>query len=178
MLYKSFARLGDHAMYRKEYENVGLEMFTPYDRENVRENKQLGGYFVQAFLVPHGDCRCYGLLIKHKNGESALFITDFLYTQYSFKACKINNFIVECNYQHKYVDRELANFAHKIGDHCSFDTCKKFLEVNNTDATKNVLLVHYGFETCDIKECVDEVQKTLGNGVKVDYARKGEVYQL
>lgn len=153
-------------------------MFTPYDTAPIRANKQLGNYFLQAFSVPHGDVPCYGVLIRHNNGETALFITDFLYTQYVFKACKVNHFIIECNYQDKYVDRDSASYSHKVGDHCSFNTCKKFLEVNKTPYAKNVLLVHYGVGTCDIEECCSEIRKVVENYTKVDYARKGEMYQL
>lgn len=169
----------DHSKYRKDYSLWGVDMFTPYDDgTKIRANKQCGGFALQAFRLPHGDEICFGLLIRHKRGDTALYMTDFGYTEYSFVGCKVNLFIVECNWQEKYVDMESENFKHKVADHCSFEVCKKFLEVNKTDSMNGVLLVHMGKDSANPKECVAEIQNVLGDGVKVDYARPNETYEF
>lgn len=154
-------------------------MFTPYDDgTKIRVNKQCGGFDLQAFRLPHGNKICFGLLIRHKLGDTALYMTDFGYTEYSFVGCKVNLFIVECNWQEKYVNMESENFKHKIADHCSLDVCKTFLKVNKTDHTKGVLLIHMGKDSANPKECVAEIQQALGDYVKVDYARPNTVYEM
>ncbi len=168
----------DHAGFEKEFDILGIPMLTPYKKEPIRENRTMGGYFLQAFKVPHGETPNYGLLIRHKNGETTLYITDFSYCQYSFKACRVNHFIVEVNYQHKYVDMNAPNYKHKIADHCSLKTCKEFVEINTTDAIKNVICVHLGLGSCEPIEIINEIEEIVPNGVFVDCARAGKEYQL
>lgn len=116
-------------------------------------------------------------MIRH-DIETALYITDFSYTEYSFKACNVNHFIIEVNWQEKYVDLDAPNLHHKIAHHCSLATCKEFLRLNETWHTQNVIIVHMGGTSCDPRECVDEIKDVLDVGVQVDYARPHEDYEL
>lgn len=168
----------DHSKFRKEYEPLGVDIFAPYDGNKNRVNAQIGGFTLQAFSVPHGDTPNWGLLGKHKNGESFIYITDYSYTQYLFSGYRINHFLVECNWQTKYVDVTSENFRHKIADHCSLETCKKFIEANLTDNTQSVILCHLGQESTDPKECVEEIEKVVKSYVFVDYARPKTTYVL
>lgn len=139
--------------------------------------KTIGSFKVWNFLVPHNGETCFGFLIK--NGEEmALYATDFEYVKFSFKHWKVNHFIVECNYQEKYVDRDIPNFEHKIKGHASLNTCKEFLKANETWHMQNVIIVHMGKDTCDPKECVEEIENALDVGVRVDYARPHADYKL
>lgn len=168
----------DHSKYRREYEMLGIKMITPYDLDKIRINEKAGGFDLQAFRLPHGDIFSYGVLIRHSTGDTTLFMTDFEYCQYTFKGCKVNNYIVECNYQPEYIDLDAPNKEHKIMGHVSLPTCKRFLIANQNEYMKNVLLVHMGKDSANPKECVAEIQNVLGNGVKVDYARPNETYEF
>ena len=178
MLYKSFSRLGDHAKYRHEYEGLGVPMLTPYDTDKARASMYMGGYYIQAFTNPHGDINSYGALIRHRNGETILYLTDLSHTRYSFKACKINHFLVEVNYQEKYVDMDAPNFKHKIGGHCSLETCKGIIQTNLTPSMKSVIAIHLGFGSTNPTEIVEEIKSIVPDAVFVDYARNGTKYEL
>lgn len=157
---------------------MGVEILAPYDTDKIRANKTMGNFNLQAFRVPHGEEINYGLLIRHKNCETLLFITDYSYTEFLFKACKVNHFLIECNWQKEYVDMDSENFRHKIKDHCSLDTCKKFISENMTAYTRSVILCHLGQGSTNPKECVTEVKSIVGDKVSVDYARANTIYEL
>lgn len=169
---------GDHSKYRKEYEGLGVPMLTPYDTDVSRMGVRMGNYHIQAFKTPHGDIDSYGALIRHKNGETILYLTDTSYCRYSFKNCNINHFLVEVNYQEKYVDMDAPNFKHKIGGHCSLETCKGIIQTNLTPSMKSVIAIHLGFGSTNPTEIIGEIKAIVPDGVYVDYARNGTKYEL
>ena len=168
----------DHSKYRREYEMLGIKMITPYDLDKIRVNEKAGGFDLQAFRLPHGDTFSYGLLIRHSTGVTTLFMTDFEYCQYMFNACKVNHYIVECNYQPEYVDYDAINKEHKVMGHMSLPTCKRFLVSNKNESMKNVLLIHMGKDSTNPKECVAEIKEALGGDINIDYARPNETYDF
>lgn len=167
----------DHSKYRKDYELLGVDVIAPYDKDLIRQNAQCGGFNIQAFRMPHGETFSYGALIRHTTGETILFQTDCECNEYVFKACKVNHFIVECNFQPQYVDLGVGNKSFKFG-HCSLDTLKRFMKVNETEYTKSVLLVHLGQGSTNPKECVEEIKNVLSGDVVVDYARRNTTYNF
>ncbi len=168
----------DHSLSVKDFELMGIEVYTPYERPfGVKCAHEMGNYRVFPFKVPHNGVDCCGYLIT--NGEEkVLYVTDAEYVRYNFKSLGVNHFIVECNYQEKYVDRDIPNFEHKIKGHASLNTCKEFLKANETWHMQNVIIVHMGKETCNPKKCVKEIENALDVGVKVDYARPNTDYEL
>lgn len=168
----------DHCKYRHEYEGLGVPMLTPYDTDVARASLYMGNYYIQAFKNPHGDINSYGALIRHKTGETILYLTDLSFCRYSFKACKINHFLVEVNYQEKYVDMDAPNFKHKIGGHCSLETCKGIIQTNLTPSMKSVIAIHLGFGSTNPTEIVEEIKSIVPDAVFVDYARNGTKYEL
>ena len=168
----------DHSKYRKDYEGLGVPMLAPYDTDVARASAHMGGYYIQAFKNPHGDIESYGALIRHNNGETILYLTDLSFCRYTFKGCKINHFLVEVNYQKKYVDIDAPNFKHKIGGHCSLETCKGIIQANLTPSMKSVIAVHLGFGSTNPTEIVNEIKSIVPDNVFVDYARKGTKYEL
>lgn len=153
-------------------------MFTPYDKDVNRANARIGGYTLQAFRVPHGETINYGFLIRHDSKETMLYLTDFSYTEYLFKACHVNNYLIECNWQTEYVDVDSENFRHKIKDHASLETCRKFLVANHNADMRNVVLIHLGKDTTNPRECIDVIKRSLDEYVNVDYARPNTVYNM
>lgn len=167
----------DHAKYRKDFEKLGIEIFAPYDKDAIRDNRQYGNFNLQAFRLPHGETFSYGLLIRNKD-ETALYMTDFEYCPYVFKACKVNYYLIECNYQLQYVDFDAPNKEHKLRGHCSLETLKKFLEANKNYDMENVILCHMGFGSTNPQECISDVENIVGCNVVVDYARPNTEYEL
>ncbi len=170
--------VSDHAKYRRDFELLGIDVVAPYDSDKNRVNAKCGGFDLQAFRLPHGDISSWGVLIRHSTGETALFTTDLEYNPYVFKACKVNHYLIECNYQPQYVDIDAPNKSHKLTGHQGLDTCKRFLIANHNDYMKDVLLIHMGKDSANPKECVAEIQQALGDYVKVDYARPNTVYEM
>lgn len=169
----------DHALSRKDFDNMGVPVFAPYDNNKSRENYKTADFTIQAFVLPHGETTSYGALIRHiKTGETVLYCTDFEYSRFVFSGCKVNHFIVECNYQSQYVNLDAPNIQHKLGGHCSLKTCAEFIEANKTTYMQSVLLVHLGIGTTNPQECVEEIEKHVYAHTKVDYARANTVYEL
>ena len=168
----------DHSKYRRDYELLGVDIITPYDTDKIRLNAKCGGFDIQAFRLPHGEGFSYGALIRHLSGETLLFMTDYEFCTYLFKACRVNHYLVECNYQAIYLDLDAPNKSHKVLGHSSLDTCNKFLLANKNGYMRNVVLVHLGKDSTNPKECVETIKRSLGEYVNVDYARPNTVYEL
>ena len=163
----------DHCKSEPDFLDMGIQVFKPYDeRIACSLSTKCGPFMVQAFKLPHNGNPNYGFLITVE-GQKILYMTDFEYCQYTFKNQKINHILIECNYQSKYVDRDLPNYEHKIRGHCELETCKGFVETNKSDSLRTVVLLHMGADTCEPAECVEEMRKIVGPNVNVDYARKG-----
>ena len=163
----------DHCKSEPDFLDMGIQVFRPYDEQIACSlATKCRPFMVQAFKLPHNGIPNYGFLIT-VDGQKILYMTDFEYCQYTFKNQKINHILIECNYQNKYVNRDLPNYEHKIRGHCELETCKGFIETNKSEELKTVLLLHMGGGTCDPTECVEEIRKITDANVRVDYARKG-----
>jgi hypothetical protein len=75
------------------------------------------------------------------------------------------------------VDKDLANFEHKVRGHSSLDYCKQFLSDNITKRARNVILVHLGAETTIPSKCIADVKKVVGNA-NVYVAERGLTVDL
>lgn len=168
----------DHSLSVEEFRKMGIPIFAPYELGNVKKSHiRMGNFDITAFDLPHNGTWNNGFLIK-VGGQKVLYMTDFMFCDYVFKKQKVNHILIECNYQSKYVERELVNYEHKIRGHCELNTCKECIEANATNELRTVLLLHMSFQTCDFEECITEVKKVVKNGVYVDYARKGLKMEL
>lgn len=161
----------DHAKSVKDFEDMGIPVFKRYTHTDITDRVNFGGFKVISFHLPHNGTPNYGFYIK-ADGQKILYLTDFEYCQFNFKALEVNHILIECNYQQELVNRDLPNFEHKVRGHCSLDTCKKFIQANKTNALRTVVLCHMGAETTISGECVAEVQKVANCPVYV--AEKGK----
>lgn len=169
----------DHSKYVNCFDKMGLDVIKPHTASKTRINAKLGVYNIQTFPLPHGEIESYGALIRHEETkETVLYMTDFEYCKYIFTGCKVNHFLVECNYQKEFVDLGAANKEHKLKGHCSLDTCRDFIKANATPYMKSVLLIHLGKGSTNPQECVSEIESVVAPNVSVDYARPNTVYEL
>lgn len=167
----------DHSKSVKDFEDMGISVFKPYDETKACPPKiRYGNFDIQAFKLPHNGTPNYGYYIKTE-GQKILYLTDFEYCQFNFKALEVNHILIECNYQQELVSRDLPNFEHKIRGHCSLDTCRDFIAANKTNALRTVMLCHMGAETAIAEECVAEVQRVAGNA-NVGVAKAGAEIEL
>lgn len=167
----------DHAKSVKDFENMGIKVWKPYHEENLADHMKFGGFSVQCFPLSHNGVMNFGFYIN-VNGQKILYLTDYEYCRFNFKSLQVNHILIECNYQKELVDRDLPNYEHKIRGHASLETCKSFIYANRTNAFRTVILCHMGAETTIAEECLAEVQKVVGEGVKCYCAEAGNDYEL
>lgn len=169
----------DHSKSVKNFENMGMPVFKPYDETIACPPKiKYGSFGVQAFKVPHDGVPCYGFYIT-VDGHRILYATDFEYLPCSFKNVQLTDMIVECNHQKELVDKGQAKYPHQIKGHCSLDTLiEKVIKENVTSDLRTVILCHMSGDSCNAEECLAEVQKVAGEGVNVVVARKGLEIEL
>ena len=158
---------GDHAKAVKDFENMGIPVFKPFDETKACPLKiRYGSFGVQAFKVPHDGVPCYGFYIT-VDGHRILYATDFEYLPCSFKNVRLTDMIVECNHQTELVDKGQAKYLHQIKGHCSLDTLiEKVIKENMTSDLRTVILCHLSGDSANPEECLPEVQKVVGEGVK------------
>lgn len=168
----------DHSKSVKDFENMGIPVFKPYEIKTNTQNRWLGSFQITTFDLPHNGTENRGFFIRTLENERILYLTDFEYCRYRFTEQKVNHILVECNYQKELVERDLPNYEHKIRGHCSLETCKSFIAANKTNALRTVILCHMGTETTIVEECLAEVQKVAGEGVKCVCAAAGEAVGL
>ncbi len=156
---------GDHAKAVKDFENMGIKVWKPFSERNLTDRMKFEGFSVQCFPLPHNRVANFGFYIK-ADGQKTLYLTDYEYCRFNFKSLQVNHVLIECNYQQELVSRDLVNYEHKIRGHASLETCKSFIAANKTNALRTVVLCHMGTETTIVEECLAEVQKVVGEGVK------------
>ena len=159
----------DHSQSVEDLKKTGIPAWEPYN--DIIRLRKFGGFSVQAFQVPHDNTDCLGFYIK-VDGQKMLYMTDFEYVPFSFRTIGIQHLLIECNYQNKYVDKLAINRKHVLRGHAELETTIGIIR-DNIDSLRNVILCHLSENNSDPYECVAGVQKAVGNGVHVDWARKG-----
>lgn len=169
----------DHSKAVKDFENMGIHVFKPFDETIDCPIKiRYGSFSVQAFKVPHDGVSCYGFYIT-VDGHRILYATDFEYLPCSFKNVRLTDMIVECNHQKELVDKGQAKYTHQIKGHCSLDTLiEKVIKENMTSDLRTIVLCHLSGDSCNAEECLTEVQKVVEEGMNVVVARKDLVVEL
>ena len=149
---------GDHIGKIRDYCNAGIPIYTNDEtaqfieevyREKVHsmqefQRRNLGGFTVQPFYLPHNGVPNFGYLIEHSEMGKLLFMTDMEYCRYDFGALGINHLLVEANYDMELVDRSIPNYEHKLMGHCSIQTACGIIRANRTPELRTVTLCHLG----------------------------------
>ena len=176
----------DHAGFANKYQFIDLYMSSETSQERglfgcnihvVEPNKQfnIDEFSVIPFDVPH-DVRCFGYLIHHKECGNVLFITDFVYTPYTFNG--LNNILLECNYRLDILESNIAagRIPAKLRDrtiksHCSLNTCKEILQANDLSFVNNIVLIHLSDGNSNATDFQRDIQEATGKTVHI--ANKG-----
>lgn len=178
---------GDHAKAVKDFENMGIPVFTPY--RSLEPMGFKGGSRVKAqafdltdkngkFMHTNNDgseCPCYGFLIEHVDMGKMLYITDTELVKWRFSG--VNHILISCNYQKKYIS-DSAKRNHVLRGHMELETVKEFIKANKSNALRTVILCHLSSDSANPEECLAEVQNVVGDGVNVVVARKGLEVEL
>lgn len=169
----------DHAKSVKDFENMGIPVFKPYDETIACPLKiRYGSFGIQAFKVPHDGTPNYGFYIT-VDEHRILYATDFEYLPCSFKNVRLTDMIVECNHNKELVGRNEVKYSHQIRGHCSLDTLiEKVIKENMTSDLRTVILCHLSSDSSDPYKMLAEVQNVAGAGVNVVVAEAGKEVEL
>lgn len=173
----------DHHFYWFQYARAGIPVFEPFrlDGSNLEfDNSQ---FRVMAFdnrdksgrwLHNNSDgseCPCYGFHITHPEIGSLVYATDTEYVRWRFKA--VNHILCEANYDMQFVDRDEANYEHRLRGHMSLDTALEFISTNDNPALRNVVLIHLSDKSGDPALFKQKTEETIKYGADVYVAEKG-----
>lgn len=164
----------DHAKSVKDFENMRMPVFEPFDETKAFPLKiRYGSFGIQAFKVPHDGVPCYGFYIT-VDGHRILYATDFEYLPCSFKNVRLTDMIVECNHQKELVDKGQAKYPHQIKGHCSLDTLvEKVIKENMTSDLRTIILCHMSSDSIDCSFAKKKIEEVVSRNVKVELATAG-----
>lgn len=133
---------------------------------------EIGSFKVMAFSVIHDTPDPVGYLINHPECGTVLFLTDTVYSPYTFRG--LNNVIVEANYCQKILDARLAagedpQFLRDrvLQSHMSIDNCLDLLQANDLTRVNNIVLIHLSDRNSHAKQFQQRVQDATGKTVTV-----------
>lgn len=172
---------GDHAKFAHKIAQAGINCYAsagtlgavelPRHRAKTIKAKQsfkIGNFTVLPFDVKHDAAEPLGFLIHHPETGLTLFLTDTMYSPYTFEG--LNNIIVEANYSTELIkqrceDEMLPMFLRNriIKSHMSFENTMKLLLANNLTAVNNIVLIHLSDGNSDEAYFKTEASKFLKN---------------
>lgn len=185
---------GDHSKAVKDFENMGIPVFSNKDMEidfegehEERKHISYGSFDINVFALTDmngkfmhtnndgSECPCYGFLLEHEDMGKMLYITDTELVKWRFSG--INHILISCNYQKKYIS-DSAKRTHVLRGHMELETVKNFIKANKSNVLRTVILCHLSDDSADPEECLAEIQKVAGEGVKCVCAAAGETVEL
>ena len=174
---------GDHAKSIKEVMALGIDIYSSlktFEALGIKNHRAkeihgvaltLGNFKVKAFDVEHDAADPSGFLIAHPETGNILFLTDTVYSPYTFRG--LNNIIIEANYDGEIAKRKLSDMEFLrnriIQSHMSIDTCIDFLKSNDITAVNNIVLIHLSDSNSHEKAFQYRVAKATGKNVTVAY---------
>jgi len=173
---------GDHAKAIKDVLSNGIKVYATagthiacgtFTNHNARvlksENVTIGNFTIKTFDVLHDAAEPCGFLINHSETGNVLFMTDLIYSPYTFR--DLNNIIIEANYDHEIAKRKMKDMEflrnRVINNHQSLSTCRKFLFDNDLSAVNNIVLIHLSDGNSDANMFQQIVSKETGKNVTI-----------
>lgn len=112
-----------------------------------KEQFQIGNFRVIPFEVKHDAAEPVGFLINHSETGNVLFLTDSVYSPYTFR--NLNNIIIEANFSKAIIDKKFGSDSGKeflrnriLQSHFSLENCKDMLSANDLTKVNNIVLIH------------------------------------
>jgi phosphoribosyl 1,2-cyclic phosphodiesterase len=132
----------------------------------------LGPFRIIAFKTIHDTKEPCGFLIHHPECGVVLFLTDTVYSLFTFKG--LNNIIVEANYDDDILeDRRMNGGTIKmlrdrvIESHMSIKNCKDLLAANDLSKVNNIVLIHLSDGHSHAENFKKEVEQLTGKRVHI-----------
>lgn len=182
---------GDHAKFAKNYANAGIDIYASsgtldalklvsHRTHAVVEMQyfMVGAFRVLPFKIKH-DCKePFGYLIYHHEMGWCMFLTDTWYCPYRFEGIKLNQLIVEANYDENILvdNLDLGTIHPKVGrrvreSHMELQVLKDLLTANDLTKVNNIVLIHLSSQNSDEKRFQKEITELTHKTVTV--AKKG-----
>jgi phosphoribosyl 1,2-cyclic phosphodiesterase len=170
----------DHSKYINEFTSNGIKVYSnksvvekfggeTNNLKIVEPNKQfnVGSFSVIPFLVRHDPTiQTYGFLIFHEEMGKTVFLTDLVYSKYTFK--NISNWIVEANYCDEKVKSSDGFLSSRIlNSHLSVQNCIKLLQATDLSHSNNICLIHLSDSNSNAKEFKQKVTDATGKLVTI-----------
>jgi len=182
---------GDHFKYGSEFASFSVPIYASFGTHGNNKFKTIptysqrqikastaficGPFYILPFDVKHDAAEPLGFLIQHPEMGNTLFLTDSMYSPYTFN--NLNNIIIEANYCEDILDRKLAEGANGfvrdrvINSHMSIQTCEQLLLANELSAVNNIVLIHLSDSNSDAQAFQKRITSSTGKNVTV--ASKG-----
>jgi len=128
---------------------------------------------VLSFETQHDAADPRGFLIKYRpTGEKLLFLTDSYYSKYTFSG--LNYILIECNYIKETLDANIeAGYVDErmkprlLQSHFSLAHVKEFLQANDLNQVREILLLHLSSMNSDSIRMIKEIKKATGITPKI-----------
>lgn len=173
---------GDHAKSIKELMGYGVDVYattgTHKACKTLNSHKAkiitdaeitIGGFKIKSFDILHDAAEPCGFLINHQETGNILFMTDLIYSPYTFR--NLNNIIIEANYDESIARHKLQGMEflrnRVINNHMSLNTCKKFLHDNDLSKVNNIVLIHLSDSNSDAAMFQETIAKATNKTVSV-----------
>lgn len=177
----------DHSAYAKDYERMGIPVWKPYESEEPSLHKNFGKFSVRSIPLKSPDewchtnsdgtsCPIYAYIIM-VDGHRILYMTDFLYSPYTFKSFKLTDMLIEAHHDVSELDPEAPNYYHTILGHPDISTTKEIVRINQTEDLKFICLCHCS-GVANKLQLLSNVKEIVNNGVTVEVASKGKIFYL
>ncbi|MCE7039284.1 hypothetical protein [Dyadobacter sp. CY312] len=171
----------DHAQWAKDYKKAGLRMYMNQDTMDhwqvegtlLASTQQLmiGNFKVKPLEVAH-DVECLAFLIDHPEMGRMFFITDSSYCQWNLSAAKIQNWMVEANYDFPTLEQvrqagmiDKDRYDRILNGHFSIQNCKDFLAANDLSHTVRIVLLHASRQNGNTVQFKREIEDQTGKDV-------------
>lgn len=137
-----------------------------------QKEEKIGNFRVIPFDSRHDAAQPLGFIINHKETGNILFLTDSIYSPYTFEG--LHNIIVEANYSFDIIrqktselllDKALASRI--IKSHMSFENTLQLLKANDLSKVNNIVLIHLSDGNSDEDLFRRETIKATGKNVTV-----------
>jgi len=132
----------------------------------------IGGFDIIPFKTVHDTKEPCGFLIHHDECGVVLFLTDTVYSPFSFKG--LNNVIVEANYCEMILEqrRQAGTTIEILRDrviesHMSIQNCIHLLKANDLSKVNNIVLIHLSDSHSDENRFKGDVEALTGKVVTV-----------
>lgn len=193
----------DHSKAFKDFIKAGIPVYTndeTADHFEIITGEKMrgapekipfkcGSFTITPFYLPHTtrdkdtgkliSCPNFGFYIFEKSIGQLVYMTDFEYPTLSFRKSKIEHLLCEVNYCDEFVEREEANYRHRLQGHLCLNTFKeKVLKQNLTPAMQNIILCHLSDSAADEERILREVKEIAGSRVNVNIAKAGLTVEL